>query len=100
MESIRAFSRTDQVLRGTYELFRRGKMPEAESPFGRVLNRLLGENEPGFVREPEIDASTLPTDFDQYLAPYLGVSGWTVNQEKEGWRIIGCMLSKEQTTWK
>lgn len=100
MESVRSFSRADQVLRGTYELFRQGKMPEAESPFGRILNRMLGENEPGFVREPEIDASKLPADFEKFLAPYLGVSGWTVNQEKEGWRIIGCMLSKEQASWK
>ena len=43
--SFRFFSRTDEEYRPTYELIRQGRMPEAESLFGKLLNRMLAEDE-------------------------------------------------------
>ena len=40
--AVEGFSRTDEVIRPTYELIRQGKMPESETMVGRVLNTIFG----------------------------------------------------------
>ena len=40
----------------------------------------------------EFDGSKMP-EFESYVAPFLGPSGWVVESEDDGWRITSCLLS-------
>ena len=88
------FSRTDEEYRPVYELVRAGKMPEAESMLGRMLNALLGEGKEGVLRHQRIDGSKLP-DYDA-VRRYLGPAAVTISTEKDGWLVTGFGLTKEQ----
>lgn len=92
VESFRYFNRSDETFRGTYELLKRGKLPEAESMMARILNGLLAEDEDQ-VRKPEIDGSKLP-DFE-LVKKYLGPGGIYAQSEDEGWYVVGTLLKKE-----
>ncbi len=89
----RMFSRTDEEYRPTYELIRQGKMPEAETVFARLLNRIFGPSEKDVVRQQEIDGSKMP-DYD-VVRRNLGPSGMIVTSENDGWFFKGFMLKKE-----
>ncbi len=89
---VRAFSRTDEEYRPTYELIRKGKMPESESLFGRLLNSALGPNKKGVVRKQEIDGSEMP-DY-QVVRRSLGPAGIYVVSEPDGWFAVGVLLPK------
>ena len=91
-DSLRAFSRTDEEYRPTYELIRQGKMPESESMLGRFLNRLLGPDDEDVLREQKIDGSQLP-DF-QAVRRYLGPAGLFLRSEQDGWYATGALLDK------
>ena len=91
-DCARYFIRTDEAYRPTYELIRQGRMPESESLFGRILNRLLGPEDQDILREQAIDGSTLP-DFEA-VRRYLGPAGAFVRSEPEGWFITGVLLDK------
>lgn len=91
-DSFRFFTRTDEAYRTTYELIRQGKMPEAKSILGRLLNRLLGPDEEGILREQQIDGTKMPP-FDA-VRRYLGPAGMYVQSENTGWFVTGCLLSK------
>ena len=93
-DSFRFFSRTDEAYRATYELMREGKMPEAETVAGKLLNRLFGSDEEGVLRQQQIDGSKLPPF--QAVRRYLGPAGAFVRSEEDGWYISGCLLSKDQ----
>jgi hypothetical protein len=86
------FSRPDDAWRQTYELFRVGKLPEAESFTGKLLNAFLGESKDK-VRQPRLDGSKLP-DFEM-VRRYLGPSGLTYTTEPDGWFLTGFMLNKD-----
>lgn len=90
--SFRVFSRSDEAYRATYELIRQGKMPQAESFLGRVLNRFLGPDQPGVQRKQVIDGSKMP-EFDK-VKKYLGPGGAFANSMDDGWLITGCLLAK------
>lgn len=92
-ESVRGFSRTDETYRPTYELIRQGKMPEAETLLAKILNRLMGPDEEGVLRDQEIDGSKMP-DFDA-VRRYLGPSGMFTRSEGNGWYITGILLTKD-----
>ena len=93
----RMFSRTDEEYRPTYELIRQGKMPEAETVFARLMNRIFGPNEndseKDVVRQQEIDGSKMP-DYD-VVRRNLGPGGMIVTSENDGWFLKGFMLKKE-----
>lgn len=91
-DSFRFFTRTDESYRGTYELLKQGKLPEAETVFARLLNGILGSGEKGVVRKSEVDGSKLP-DFAQ-VQKYLGPAGFYVHSEDDGWFLVGCLLKK------
>ena len=93
--SFRSFVRTDEAYRVTYELLRQNKMPEAKTVLGRVLNALMGPDEPGVVRKQQIDGSKLPEY--QLVRRYLGPGGMYVRTTDDGWLIVGCLLSKDVT---
>lgn len=89
----RAFARTDEQFRITYELFRSGKMPEADTLLGRLLNTLLGEGKEGELRKPKFDGSKLP-DYS-VVQRYLGPAGTCVSAEETGWLIVGFTLNRQ-----
>ncbi|MBN1588023.1 MAG: hypothetical protein JW888_00745 [Pirellulales bacterium] len=91
-DCLRAFSRTDEEYRPTYELIRMGKMPEAETMFGRMLNSLFGPHKKGFVRKQQVDGSEMP-DYD-LVRGYLGPAGTFGKTEEDGWFVVGFMLKK------
>ncbi len=91
--SFRFFARTDESYRPTYELIRQGRMPEAKTVLGKLLNRMFGPDEKGILREQQIDGSKMP-EFDA-VRRYLGPSGVFVQSEANGWYMAGCLLSKE-----
>ncbi len=91
-DSLRYFSRTDEAYHPTYELVRTGRMPEAESLLGRMLNRLLGDEKSG-QRKQTIDGAQLP-EFDT-VRRYLGPSGGFSRTEKDGWYVSGVLLNKQ-----
>jgi hypothetical protein len=91
--AMMAFSRTDEEYRAVYELVRTGRMPEAETMLGKLLNSVLGDGKPGTVREKRIDGAKLP-DFEA-VRRYFGPAGMSMVSEADGWFITGFTLSKE-----
>ncbi len=91
-DCLRTFSRTDEEYRPTYELIRMGKMPEAETMFARMLNRLFGPRKAGVVRKQQIEGKEMP-DY-QVVRRYLGPAGNFGKTEKDGWFIVGFVLEK------
>jgi hypothetical protein len=87
------FTRTDDAYRGVYELLRTGRMPEAESMLGKVLNSVLGEGKEGVLRTQRIDGSKLP-EYDM-VRRYFGPAGLTATTEADGWFVTGFILNKE-----
>lgn len=96
--SAKFFVRTDEAYRPVYDLVKQGKMPEAETLLGRVLNRLLtppeSEDE-GILREQKIDGTKLP-EFEM-VRRYFGPSGTVVRSDEDGWFVVGATLSKQTT---
>lgn len=92
-DSFRLFTRTDESYRGTYELLKQGKLPQADTLFAKLLNGMLGSGEKGEVRKQELDGSKLP-EF-KHVQKYLGPAGSYVHSEEEGWFIVGVLLKKE-----
>ncbi len=91
--SFRFFSRTDEEYRAAYELIRQGRMPEARSLLGRILNAILGEGDEDVLRKQRIDGSKLP-DFEM-IRRYFGPAGVTITSEDDGWFAVGFMLNKQ-----
>jgi hypothetical protein len=91
-DSFRFFTRTDESYRGTYELLKQGKLPQAESLFAKLLNGMLGSGEKGEIRKQEVDGSKLP-DFKN-VQKYLGPAGSYVHSEEDGWYVVGVLLKK------
>jgi hypothetical protein len=87
------FSKTDEQYRATYELFRAGRLPEADTFFAKFLNMLLGEEKEGVTRKPRLDGSKLPP-YEQ-IRQFLGPAGSFVASEPNGWYIIGFTLGKQ-----
>jgi hypothetical protein len=89
------FTRNDESVRPSYELIRAGKMPEAETFFGRLLNQMLTseeEEEAGAHRQQKIDGSTLPSF--EMARRYFGPSARSVRSDDDGWLMTGVVLSK------
>lgn len=93
-ESAQTFTRTDDAYRGVYELLRSGRMPEAESMVGKILNSLMGEGKEGVLRTQRIDGSKLP-DYDM-VRRYLGPAGMSITTEEDGWFLTGFTLNKAE----
>jgi hypothetical protein len=87
------FAKTDEQHMATYELFRAGQLPEADTFFAKFLNLLLGEEKEGVTRKPRLDGSKLPP-FEK-VRHYLGAAGSFVTSEPNGWYIVGFTLNKQ-----
>jgi len=93
--AFRAFVRTDEAYRPTYELLRQGKMPESETLLGRVLNRLLTtpeDEDEGVLRKQQIDDRALPSF--EMVRRYFSPLGTAVRSIDTGWVVVGATLSK------
>ncbi len=90
---LRAFSRTDQEFRPTYELIRQGKMPESQTMLGRLLNTIFDVGKKRAIRKQQIDGSKLP-DFE-VVRRHLGPAGLFGTTEPNGWFLKGFTLPKE-----
>lgn len=94
--AARCFVRTDEAYRPTYELLRQGKMPEAETLLGRVLNRMLTtpeDEDEGVLRKQKIDGRALPSF--EMVRRYFSPMGTAVRSTEEGWFIVGATLTKQ-----
>jgi hypothetical protein len=91
-DSFNLFVRTDEAIRVTYEMMKQGRMPESESAFGKLLNRIFEPEEEGVVRKQQIEGDELP-DFG-VARRYLGPGGFYVRTTEQGWDIAGCLLHK------
>ncbi len=87
------FSRTDDELYASYELIRKGQMPESEGLLGRSLNRMFGPNEKDVVREQQIDGKKMP-EFAK-IRRYLGPIGAYVQTEDNGWYSAGAAIRQD-----
>jgi hypothetical protein len=92
-DSLRAFTRTDESYRGTYELLRQGKLPQGETILSRILNNVLGSGKRDEVRKQEIEGSKMPAF--EAVQKYLGPAGSYLHTEGDGWILVGCLLKKE-----
>jgi len=88
---IRSFGRMDLCLKPSYELIRRG-----EFEWLPWLDRReeLEDGKPKPKRVARFDGSSLPKNFEKVVAPYLGLFGWVLENELDGWVITGCVLKK------
>lgn len=93
--SFRFFARTEKAYHPNYELMRLGKMPESETLFGSVLNRWLGPEEEGALREQQIDGRKLPP-FEQ-VRQYFGPAGLFADSYADGWLVAGCLLKRQES---
>jgi len=94
--AARCFVRTDEAYRPTYELLRQGKMPEAETLLGRVLNRMLTtpeDEDEGVLRKQRIDGAALPSF--EMVRRYFSPMGTAVRSTDEGWFVVGASLTKQ-----
>jgi hypothetical protein len=93
--AVRCFRRNDEAYRPTYELLRQGKMPEAETLLGRLLNRLLTppeDEEEGILRKQKIDGRQLPPF--EMVRRYFSPAGVAVRSLDDGWLVVGATLTK------
>ncbi len=93
--AVRCFRRSDEAYRPTYELLRQGKMPEAETLLGRLLNRLLTppeDEEEGILRKQKIDGRSLPSF--EAVRRYFSPAGLAIRSLDDGWLVVGATLSK------
>ena len=96
--SFRQFSRLDRTIRPNYVMLRAGKMVGSSTILARLLNHIFESNKksPDAVRKQRLDGSTLPTDFENDVAPYFGPGGWVLEAGDDGWLITGVMLEREE----
>jgi len=91
---IRNFTRADEQLRITYDLFKTGKLPESETVLAQIIRSAQEEPADGTLRKPEFDGSKLP-DYE-VVRKYLGIGGTYVATEENGWVVVGFLFRKEQ----
>lgn len=90
-----SFFRTDESIRPSYELIRKGLMPQSRTFFGRLLNELLTteeDEEQRIVRKQRIDGAALPSF--EVARRYLGPATRAIRTDGDGWFITGVILSK------
>ncbi len=91
--SMQTFVRDDERFEVLYELFRQGKLPEADMPIAQALNAIIGESADGAIRKPKLDGKLLP-DFS-VVQKYLSTGGTYVTSEPDGWFVTGFTLDNK-----
>ncbi len=93
IDSMRQFGRVDRSVKFVYELLRKNKMPRDNSLFAKVLKNFKEGD-----MAKKIDGSKLPQDFENVVAPFLGLSGWSVETEEDGWFFIAAILPRPKAS--
>lgn len=91
--SFRAFTRTEDAFRPTYELIRTKQMPQSKTMLGTLINRIMGGGKDAPPREQQIDPEKMP-DYE-LVRRYLGPAGLFVVTEETGWFVVGVTVNKE-----
>ncbi len=92
----REFGRIDQLLEVNYEMLRQDQMVKSQTSLARILNRMFQSvDSPDAERKQRIDGTTLPSDYAGIVAPFLGPSGWVMENTGDGWLLSGCILKKK-----
>ena len=92
---LRMFNRLDRMWKTNYEMLRTGRMADSETFVARLLNQAYGkEGTNNEKRQQQIDGSSLPSDYEKEIAPFLGYSGLVMETTDSGWRFSGCVLPK------
>lgn len=86
----RLFARPDEDLRLTYEMWRQGRLDQATSIYGMVLNGLLPKN-PATNTVWHLDGRKLP-EYD-VVSRHLGPAGLLLFLHDEGWDGIAILLA-------
>ena len=86
-DCAQGFARTDEQYRVMYELFKQGRLPEADTFLAHFINFLMGEEKEGVTRQARLDGSKLP-DY-KLVQHYLGPGGSFSASEDEGWLLVG-----------
>lgn len=90
-DCAQGFARTDEQYRVMYELFKQGRLPEADTFLAHFINFLMGEEKEGVTRKARLDGSKLP-DY-KLVQHYLGPGGSFSTSEEEGWFVVGFTVS-------
>jgi len=96
---IREFGRLDLLLKPSYEQFRRGEyefLRWFQDRSNEQENEVFGNRpvKPAKKRKPVFDGSKLPKDYDTMIGDFLGMFGWALETEDDGWMITGFLLKK------
>lgn len=93
----REFGRNDQMLEVNYEMLRQDRMVSSQTALAKILNYALAKSNPEST-EPKaqrVDGKSLPSNYAEAVAPYLGPSGWVMERTEQGWLVSGCILKKK-----
>jgi hypothetical protein len=88
------FARTHETLRPTYEMIRKGQMPQSQAVFGKALNMVLSPDEEAGSRKQTLNGRSLP-EFDK-VQHYFGTVGIYGVSEDNGYFIKGFSLERQQ----
>jgi len=88
------FGRIDKTLELNYAMLQKGELANSKSMIGRLVNKLLADNEDDGKPKVKLDIKKLPADYKE-IAKFLGTVGWVLENETSGWRMTGCVLKKE-----
>jgi len=96
--AFKRFARNDRILETNYEMLRRGEMADAQTLVAKVTNYIFDQDKVAdqpTKRVQQLNGTTLPEDYQKFVAPFLGPSGWVTELEANGWRITAGTLKKE-----
>lgn len=92
-DCMQIFTRDDERMFLAYELFRQGKLPEADLPIADAMNAIFGQDlAEGEIRKARLDGSKLP-DYS-VVRKYFHNSGMFSSTEADGWFMMGFSLDK------
>ena len=94
ISSIKHFGRIDRSVRVNYEMMRQGKMDSSQTILAQLLEQFTPKNELGISNRKKLDVEKMPADFEKSVAKYLGLTGWKMITEQDGWSVVGCILPK------
>lgn len=90
-DCFRQFGRISKRMRLFYELLRKNEVPRDNG----LLSRLMGKIKDA-PKLKKLDGKQLPADYEKSVSPYLGLAGWSLENDPNGWFFLGCILPKEE----
>lgn len=96
--AFKRFARNDRILETNYEMLRRGEMVDAQTLVAKIANYIFDQDKVSdqpTKRVQKLNGSNLPEDYQKFVAPFLGPSGWVTELEENGWRVTAGTLKKK-----